>query len=109
MIQKAKKFIKIYEDKGVKTQLRDIWDILGIEPYQADENFVGELGNVEHFNSNVHSSISRTTVIGTDANGNAHLADELIGKMVILVYTEDDKDVFLWENSMIIIIGMDIV
>lgn len=29
--------------------------------------------------------------------------------MVILVYTEDDKDVFLWENSMIIIIGMDIV
>lgn len=79
----------IYEDKGVNTQLRDIWDILGIEPYQADENFVGELGNVEHFNSNVHSSIYRTTVIGTDANGNAHLADELIGKMVILVYTED--------------------
>lgn len=84
----------IYEDKGVNTQLRDIWDILGIEPYKADENFVGELGNVEHFNSNAHSSISRTTVIGTDANGNAHLADELIGKMVILVYTEDDKDVF---------------
>lgn len=26
----------IYEDKGVNTQLRDIWDILGIEPYKAD-------------------------------------------------------------------------
>ena len=37
----------IHEDKGVNTQLRDIWDILGIEPYKADEDFVGELGNVE--------------------------------------------------------------
>lgn len=59
----------IYEDKGVNTQLRDIWDILGIEPYKADENFVGELGNVEHFYREDNNEWTYTNRnIGADGN-----------------------------------------
>lgn len=87
----------IYEDEGVKTRVREMWERLNMEAYQASDEVskaIGEVNSNKLGDSGIHASITRTTVIGTDANGVVHLADELIDKTIILVYPEDDKQVF---------------
>lgn len=89
----------LYNDGGVQDQLGDINDIIHTTVLKASEEVTVAVDNIssgDDYISQAHPSIIRTTVIGTDANGKAYIAEKLIGEKIILVFENDDKEVYFW-------------
>ena len=91
----------LYEDGGVKDQLGDIHKEMSQEAKViiADENSAIVFDDISIKDNNIShttSPFTAETVIGKDLNGNEYVAEELIGKTILLTYydKEDDKIVY---------------
>lgn len=94
----------LYNDDGVQDQLGDIAsdineikDLLNITAIIAspDLSSIIDTISIEPNDKNTsYASLVSTTCIGTDSDGKAYIAEDLIDEKILLTYTEDDKEVY---------------
>lgn len=82
---------------GLIRKVDSIENLLGTNSIVAASDVISSVDGVSKEPNSVDevgSSISADTCIGTDANGNVYLAEELINETILLTYTEDDKEIY---------------
>lgn len=95
----------LYADGGVKDQLGELSDsmdsvteLLNITAIKANvttEEYINSVVSVvENATDPVTSSFVDDTCIGTDADGRACIAKDLIGQTILLTFSQDDKEVY---------------
>lgn len=88
----------LYMDGGVMDQLGNINEALELKVIVVtDESTASILDNlsvVTNDISNTATAILKDTPIGVDANGNEYVAEDLLGKVILLTYKDEGKDVF---------------
>lgn len=101
----------LYSDGGVKDQLNHLsnevdginekldeitgaLNISSITVASGIDSVVGNLSVVDNNNSTSTSALEPTTVIGTDVDGKTYIAKDLINETILLVCTEEDKEVY---------------
>lgn len=86
------------DDKpGLVTKVNTIEKLLEISPIFATSDIISSVDGVSKEPNNISevgSSIEADTCIGTDAEGNVYLAEDLINETILLIYTEEDKEVY---------------
>lgn len=95
----------IYADGGVKDQLGElsnnmdsITELLNITAIKAnvttEEYINSNVSVVDNNISNSTSSFSADTCIGTDSEGKAYIAKDLIGQTILLTFDQGDKETY---------------
>lgn len=94
----------LYNDDGVQDQLGDISsdineikNLLNITSIIASSNVTSVLDDISiepNDNSVSYASFTATTCIGTDSDGKEYIAKDLIDEMMLLTYTENNKEVY---------------
>lgn len=95
----------LYADGGVKDQLGElsnnmdsITELLNITAIKANvttEEYINSNVSVVGNNvSNSTSSFSADTCIGTDSEGKAYIAKDLIGQTILLTFDQGDKEIY---------------
>lgn len=94
----------LYNDNGVQDQLGDIAsdiseikNLLKIKSIIASSDVTSTLDNVSiesNDNTVSNDSFTATTCIGKDSDGKEYIAKDLIDEMILLTYTEDDKEIY---------------
>ena len=98
-------YYDLYDRNGIinkiinemESKVDNIKDILGISVISATSDalsYVNEIYVDPNNNNLVSSSITEATCIGTDSDGNAYIAEDLINTTILLTYTEGDKEVY---------------
>ena len=95
----------LYADGGVKDQLGElsnnmdsITELLNITAIKAnvttEEYINSNVSVVDNNVSNSTSSFSADTCIGTDSEGKAYIAKDLIGQTILLTFDQGDKETY---------------
>lgn len=95
----------LYSDGGVKDQLGElsnnmdsITELLNITAIKAnvttEEYINSNVSVVDNNISNSTSSFSADTCIGTDSEGKAYIAKDLIGQTILLTFDQGDKETY---------------
>lgn len=95
----------LYADGGVKDQLGElsnnmdsVTELLNITAIKAnvttEEYINSNVSVVDNNISNSTSSFSADTCIGTDSEGKAYIAKDLIGKTILLTFDQGDKETY---------------
>lgn len=93
----------LYNDEGVKDQLGNISDdIAEIKKFlnsptinaSADAQECIDVSIEDNHISTSTSSISADTCIGTDSDGKAYIAKDLIGQTILLTFNQDNKEIY---------------
>lgn len=80
----------LYGSDGVKAQLKDINDVLKIEPMSTTIKAVYIKPDDEKV---IPTSITAKTCIGVDTNGKKHIAKDLVEQKILLTYEDENKEV----------------
>lgn len=85
------------EKPGLAAKVYAIEKLLEISPIFATSDIISFVDGVSKEPNNINevgSSVDADTCIGTDAEGNIYLAEDLINETILLTYTEEDKEVY---------------
>lgn len=89
---------EIRGENGIYSRLTAIETKLDIQVVEASSNMVSYLNkaDIEKNSSEITTAatIDPNAVIGTDAEGNVYIADELINQTIILTYNGEGKEVY---------------
>lgn len=88
----------IYNDDGkIQKKIQIIYDMLDIKSIETSKDMSVHIdeASIESNDTNlVTSPFESTTCIGTDADGNTYVAEDLIGETILLTYAEGDEEVY---------------
>lgn len=88
----------LHQNGGVEDQLEDINEALNLKVINVtDDNTLSSITNLATEGVNIDissSSLSEGICLGIDSDGNTYLAKDMVGKTILLTYTEGDKEVY---------------
>ena len=88
---------ELYEKDGVYSRLTAIETVLNMKVLAASSNITSCLdkADIQQNDSTITTApIDSNAVIGTDSDGKAYIADELINQTIILTYNDEGKEVY---------------